>query len=194
MLNYVWNGTYIACKSCTTITIWYKGVCWRERERERERVGGNGNGNGVLCVWSIDHHHPTELQLHNPDESQKTKPAAKKNTWKTLNLPHKSITSTTFQELFEFPTLNSQIVDCDDDVKSFVNSTMCCWKKKKKKKYKCRYKRMEPTSLQFNSIQFNSMTLSDDDDDASREKGEKKRKNNYNKHLKLLCACANNQS
>jgi hypothetical protein len=40
-----------------------------------------------------------------------------------------------------------------------------------------------------NSIQFNSMTLSDDDNTSRRKK---EGKLNYNKHLKLLCA--NNQS
>jgi hypothetical protein len=46
---------------------------------------------------------------------------------------------------------------------------------------------------QFNSIQFNSMTLSDDDNTSRGKKGKKKEgKINYNKHLKLLCV--NNQS
>jgi hypothetical protein len=76
----MWNlHTYIACKSCTTITIWVQKKELkreRERERERERVGGMV----VLCVKIIITQQNLQLlgDIHNPNERPNKKPAAKK--------------------------------------------------------------------------------------------------------------------
>lgn len=147
------------------------------KELKRERVGGMGM---VPFVWSSS---PNKIAIigwytHNPDESQR------KNTWKTLNpLVHNF---NNISGVFWIPHIKFKIVYCDDKSLSIYNCVVG-----RRRSINAGTKEWNP--IQFNSIWFNSMTLSDDDN-TSREKKEKKKegKLNYNKHLKLLCA--NNQS